>query len=117
FERELRCLDDGLVTQIHGAEPELLPLRPKPFPGTQGGDAKASCLGKKAQLAEQARNRVVGADGVAGDEQDAGLHSVPEERAPVGAEQIVLVAAELEVRERVGPVSADEASRGPPQAE
>ena len=38
---------------------------------------------------------------VAGDEQDAGLDAIAEECAPVWAEEIVLVAAELEVRERV----------------
>ena len=62
-------------------------------------------------------NRLARADRVAGDEQDAGLDPVAEEGAPVGAEEVVLVAAELEVRERVGAVPADEPAGRAPQVD
>ena len=84
---------------------------PQPLSHADGGDVQAAGLGEDAELAEQARDGVVGADGVARDKQDARLDAVAEEGAAVGAEEVVLVPAELEIGERVGPVAADELPR------
>ena len=115
LEREGPRLDDSLVAEVDGAQAELAPERQQALARAQRGDVQAASLGEDAQLSEQARNRLVRPDRVPGDEQDAGLDAVAQERAPVGVEEVVLVAAELEVGKRVRTVPADELPGGAPR--
>ena len=113
LERERPGLDDRLVAQVHRPEPELLPERAHALARAERRDSQAARLGEEAELAQQRRNRLVGADGVARDEEHARLDAVAEEGPSVRAEQVVLVAAELEVGERVVAVPPHELSRRP----
>ena len=71
---------------------------------TDRGDAQTTALGKLGQSLEQLGNRLVGADGLSGNDDDAALDAVAEEGAMVGREEVVLVSPELEVGQRVGAV-------------
>ena len=112
-EREGAGVHDSLVAEVERAQAELLPQRPEALARAESGDPQAARLGEYAELSQQAWERLVGPDRVTGDQQDAGLDALAEEGAAVGAEEVVLVAAELEVGERVRPVPADELARGP----
>src|SRR5207302_1070118 len=108
LQREGTDLDDGLVAEVERVQAELTPEGQGPLAEAERRDVQAARLGEAAQLPEQPRDRLVRSDRITGDEEDARLDAVAEERLPVGAEEVVLVAAELEVGERVGAVPADE---------
>ena len=112
FQAERAGIDDCLVAEIERAQAELLEQRPEWFADTDRGDHEAAGFGEDGELGEQIRDRPGFADGVAGDDEDAAFDPVAEERLPVVAEQVVLVVAQLEVRERVAAVPADEVGGG-----
>ena len=68
-------------------------------------------LGERAGLAQEQRQRVGVADGIAGEQHHVPLDPVAGERAPVGAEEVLRVAAELEEGERVAAVLRGRARR------
>jgi hypothetical protein len=67
-----------------------------------------------AGLAQEERQRAGVADRIAGEQHHVPLDPVADERAPVGGEEVLRVAAELEERERVAAVRADELVRQAP---
>src|SRR5436309_1658968 len=96
------------VSEVERVQAQLTPERQGPLADAESRDVQAARFGEAAQLSEQLRDRLVRSDRITGDEEDARLDAVAEERLPVRAEEVVLVAPELEVGKRVGAVPADE---------
>src|SRR6266576_5233624 len=90
----------------------MLPERDELPADPERRELEAVAFGKAHSLADDSGKRSALADGIARAEHHAVLDPVAEKRTPVGAEEVLLVAAELEVRERVAPVGADEVDRG-----
>ena len=109
LEREPRRLDDGLVTEVEAPQPERLERgggsradRHRPRAGAREPGRMRRCL------VEQRRQRGARADGITGTEHHPALDAIAEERRAVVGEEVLLVAAELEERERVVAVPAHE---------
>ena len=76
---------------------------------TPTAPSRRPCRSAKAQVSLSRSGSEAGvADRVAGEQHHVPLDPVADERAPVGAEEVLRVAAELEERERVAAVRADE---------
>src|SRR5581483_8410257 len=89
LEAERARVDDGLVSEVERAQADLLVERQQPLRRAERGKAEAAPLGEARRLREEGGDRVVGADGVARDDEDASFASVAEEGAAVGrAEQV-----------------------------
>ena len=69
-------------------------------------------FGKADSLADDSGKRSALADRIARAEHHSVLDPVAEKRSPVSAEEVLLVAAEFEVRKRVASVGADEVDGG-----
>ena len=78
-----------------------------------GRDAEATSFGEDAEAFEQLRDRFRGAHRLSGDEQHAALDPIAEKGPSILCEEVVLVAPQLEVGERVGAVLLHEVPRQP----
>ena len=110
LERELSRQHDGLVADVERAQPDRVPARHPGAADAEHGDPPRMAMALGKELAQQVGNRVRLADRVARDERDAAGHAVGHERAPLGVEEVRLVAPQREVAQRVAPVALDDAT-------
>src|SRR5947209_9696740 len=112
LQAELAEIDDRLVAEVDRAQAERLVERAELLAGADRAEPQAAGLSECLQLFEQRREGARRTDRIAGEQEHAVLDPVADERLLVGAEEVLLVAAQLEERQRVGAVAADELSGG-----
>ena len=100
------------------SSPRYIVCRPSPsysghsaLAGADRAELQAAGVGERRTCPSSAGDRVGRPHGIAGQQQHAVLDRVADERRPVVAEEVVLVGAQLEERQRVGAVGADEVGR------
>ena len=108
LEREPAGLDDRLVTEVEAPQAERLERRCGSRAHRHRSEPQAANLRERGGLVEQRRHRGRRPDGIAGAQHHPTFDAVPEERRAVVGEEVVLIAAELEERERVVAVPAHE---------
>ena len=101
FERELRRLDDRLVAEIEAPQAERLERRRQIGADRHRTEPEPARLRERGRLLEEGRHRRRRAHRVAGAQHHPSLDAVAEERGPVVREQVLLVAPQLEERQRV----------------
>src|SRR5437764_6900795 len=108
IQREAPSFDDRFVAQVERTQARLPPERNQRFADAARRQLRASPLGVRRRLRDEAGQGGGWPNRVARAEQDAVFDPVGEEGGAGLVEQVLLVAAELEERERVGAVAADE---------
>ena len=108
LEREPRRLDDRLVTEVEPPESECLEGGRRRGTDRDRPEPEPARTRERGRLREERGHGRLGPDRVAGTEQHAALDAIAEERGAVVAEEVLLVAPELEEGEGVVAVPADD---------
>ena len=108
LEREPLGVDDRLVADVERAQPCLLEDAPSRRAHAERRDPQRALLGERHDRPHQIGDGRRLSDRVARDHHHAALGAVADECRPRRVEQVVLVRAELEEGEGVGPVLVNE---------
>ena len=108
FQVEPLRLDDRLVADVQRPQSGLLEQRAPLGADPERGEPERALLGEPHHDRDQALDGLALTDRIAGDDQHTALDPVAEKGRPLGVEQVVLVLAQLEERERVVAVLAHE---------
>ena len=108
FEAEALRIDDRLVAHVQRAKSGLLEQGARLAADAQRCKLERPLSGKSHDHGQQRLHRLLLADRIPGDHQDAALDPVTDECRPLLVEQVLLVGSELEERQGVGTVFANE---------
>ena len=106
FQVEPLRLNDRLIADVQGPQSGLLEQRASLRADPERGEPERALLGKPHRGRDQALDGLAGTDRIARDDQHTALDAVAEKGRSLWVEQVVLVLAQLEERERVVAVLA-----------
>ena len=108
LERERRDVDHAFVAVVQGPQPVQSVELEVALAGAEHRDPPVALVRESREGGQQALDRIALADWIAGDDGDARDHLVRQEGALVGREEVRLVRAKDEGRQRVDAVAAHE---------
>ena len=114
-EAEPVAVDDRLVAHVERAQAGLLEERAPLGADSERGEPQPVFARERDDDGEERLDAARLADRVARDHEHAVFDAVGDERGPLGIEEVVLVRAQLEERERVRSVLAHEPRGGAPE--
>jgi hypothetical protein len=114
LKREPVGRDDRLIADVERAQAGLLVEIQQPVARPHGGHLQPAALGEVQDGAQHARQRVVGAHGIAGQHEHPRRDATAGEAAPVVGEEVAAILAQIEVGQRVLTMSAHEICRQAP---